>query len=60
MALSIQNLKVSVSVNQSKADGGEGGSKPISERQPKKGDSEKLTKDVLEQLVQIMNNKNER
>ena len=60
MALNIKNLKVSVSVNQPKADGGEGNSTPISEQKTKKGDPEKLAQDVLEQLMQIMNDKNER
>jgi len=60
MALKINNLKVSISVNQSKADGGEGSSKPIAEQKAKSGDSEKLAQDVLEQMIQIMDNKRER
>ncbi|TMM58016.1 hypothetical protein FEE95_00900 [Maribacter algarum] len=61
MALHIKNLKVSISVNQARSEGGEGSSTPVSEQDAsKKIDSEKVAKDVVEQIIQIMNNKNER
>ncbi|WP_149274953.1 DUF5908 family protein [Pareuzebyella sediminis] len=61
MSLKINNLKVNVTVNQPKSEGGEGSSTPVSEQDAgKKGDSEKVAKDVLEQLLQILNNKSER
>ncbi len=61
MGLKINNLRVNVSVNQPKSEGGEGSSAPVSE-QPngKKGDTEKVAKDVLEQVLKIMNEKYER
>ncbi len=61
MSLSIRNLKVSISVNQAKSEGGEGSSTPISEQtEAKKADPEKLSKDVIEQVMRIINDKNER
>jgi hypothetical protein len=61
MALHIKNLKVSISVNQARSEGGEGSSTPVSEQDAsKKMDPEKVAKDVVEQIIQIMNNKNER
>ena len=60
MSLNINNLKVSVSVNQPKAEGGEGSSAPAAEQGAKKSDPDKLTQDVIEQVMQIMNNKSER
>ncbi|WP_299885348.1 hypothetical protein [uncultured Lacinutrix sp.] len=61
MALSIKNLKVNVSVNQARSEGGEGSSTPVSEQSTeKKMDAEKIAKDVIEQIIQIINSKTER
>lgn len=61
MALNIKNLKVNVSVNQARSEGGEGSSTPVSEQNTeKKMDAEKIAKDVIEQIIQIINSKTER
>lgn len=61
MALHIKNLKVSISVNQARSEGGEGSSTPVSEQDSgKKMDAETVAKDVIEQIIQMMNNKSER
>lgn len=60
MALNINHLKVSITVNQPKSAGGEGSSTPASEQGPKKTEPDKLAQDVIEQLLQIINNKSER
>jgi|GEM_PF-1924979 len=61
MALEIQNLKVTVSVNQARSEGGEGSSTVPSELDAsKKPDPEKMAGDVIEQILKIMSEKNER
>lgn len=61
MPLEIGNLNVSVSVNQAKSEGGEGSSTPISERDAgKQVNPEKLTQNIVEQIIQIFEDKKER
>ena len=61
MALEIQNLKVNVSVNQARSEGGEGSSTVSSERDAaKKPDPEKMARDIIEQVLRIMSEKDER
>ncbi|NHF58025.1 hypothetical protein FK220_001645 [Flavobacteriaceae bacterium TP-CH-4] len=61
MSLKINHLKVSITVNQAKSEGGEGSSTPVSEQDAgKKADPEKLAKDVVEQVMRIMEDKKER
>ncbi|MBT8183934.1 MAG: hypothetical protein KJN76_03770 [Eudoraea sp.] len=61
MPLKINNLKVNISVNQAKSEGGEGSSTPVSELDAgKKADPDKIVQDALEQLLRIMSDKNER
>ncbi|MBR9997743.1 MAG: hypothetical protein KFF73_02175 [Cyclobacteriaceae bacterium] len=61
MSIEIGNLKVTVSVNQAKSEGGEGSSTPVTETDAfKKSDPEKLTQDIIEQIVKILDDKKER
>lgn len=61
MPLEINKLQVKVSVNQAKSEGGEGSSaSPSVENAGKKGNVEKMAQDIIEQIVTIMENKDER
>ena len=61
MSLEIENLKVTISVNQAKSEGGEGSSTTPSELDAgKKPNPEKLAQDIIEQVVKIMEDKSER
>ncbi|MCB0502353.1 MAG: hypothetical protein KDD32_06690 [Bacteroidetes bacterium] len=61
MPLEVKELYVKVSVNQAKSDGGEGSSAPTSISDAgAKGDTEKLAKDVVEQVLKIIDDKKER
>ena len=61
MALEIDKLNVKISVNQAKSEGGEGSSTPASEIDAgQKENPEKLAQDVIEQVMKIMADKNER
>lgn len=61
MPLSIKNLHVNVNVNQSSAEGGEGSSTPVSEMDAgKKTDTEKLVRNAVEQIMEMIENNKER
>ncbi|MCK8521379.1 DUF5908 family protein [Aquimarina sp. D1M17] len=61
MSLEIKHLNVKISVNQAKSEGGEGSSSKPSDNDVNKGsDSEKMAKDIVEQVLQIIENKSER
>jgi len=61
MSLEITNLSVKISVNQANSEGGEGSSTKPSETDTSKSASpEKLVTEVVEQILSILDNKNER
>lgn len=61
MAVEIGKLNVKISVNQAKSEGGEGSSTAPSEQDAgKRPNPEKLAQDVIEQVMKIMDDKNER
>jgi hypothetical protein len=61
MPLKINSLRVSISVNQAKSEGGEGSSTPATELDAgKKANPEKIAQDVIEQVLRIIKDKKER
>ncbi len=61
MPIEIGNLKVTVTVNQARSEGGEGSSTPVSELDAnKKANPEQLSQDIIEQIVKIFEDKDER
>lgn len=61
MPIEIDKLYVNVSVNQAKSEGGEGSSTPPSERDSgKTTEPEKMARDIVEKVLEIIENKSER
>ncbi|MBG6132811.1 hypothetical protein IWQ47_004359 [Aquimarina sp. EL_43] len=61
MSLEIGNLTVKISVNQGKSEGGDGSSTPLTDTDVgKKPQPEKMAKDIVEQIIKIIEDKNER
>ncbi|WP_106792889.1 DUF5908 family protein [Aquimarina sp. Aq78] len=61
MSLEIGNLTVKISVNQGKSEGGEGSSASLTDTDVgKKSNPEKMAKDIVEQIIKIIEDKNER
>ena len=61
MPLEIKELNVKVSVNQPKTDGGQGSSsRPEESDESRKSGPENLSKDIVEQMLEIIKNQKER
>jgi hypothetical protein len=61
MPLEIRELHIKVNVNQAKSEGGEGSSaSPTIEDAGSKSDPEKMAQDIVEQVLKIVDDKNER
>lgn len=61
MPLEIRELTIKVNVNQPRAGGGEGSSEPLTEQSGlDKTDADKVTRNAVEQVIDIMEKKRER